>query len=733
MSFYPGTTERVCLIIGSFNGIITVHNYVMDRIMEKPDPNPHTTGEGRLNVERHKQVKILVPNSTAGMVIGKGGSYIQEIKEKTGAYVQISQKSREFNLLERCIVIAGELDQTRAAVHLILGVIAADPQSASCPNLSYHDIQGPVASVYPTGSPYAIPIIPYLSNPVALPTSVDANSAAAAAATMMAAAAAFRPGPSSQTGNAYISSQETAFGFFPPNFPLTPDVTTLAALVSNQTAGSIILPSMLPSIVNGRTSGSSTSGDLFSQTGNAPWSNVPGQTGFDATVPDPNATGLGVSVAQHALTGSFVCKPQDSQPNRSAVSPPVFFPPSSFIPAPLRMSPTALLGYPTLGYGSLPSQQGHLTPRGIPPLSETCSSPVSSTSSTFPSLLTSPSVAANVALAALSAAAAIASTTTTSSSPLTTCTKPLPVLPNPGAVLGLLPCSPLSSLAVAPILPQVISNDPITMSVPNLPSASSLLLSLSEGSVSPHGLHQQPSLVASATSSPQATALPSPSTLLGLHGLQYSASPLPSNMVNPLGNYVTCRRVICVPENVISIILGHQGRSIMDLQLVTGTAIQISQKNIYLTGAQNRTVTITGPQANVQWAASVIEHIIAMEHIKRECGSNQQSLTPESDYLLHAGISYPFSSLSSVIGSYPEYQITSVSNVPTTTCVMSPLTVPVTTSVNGNTSNITGLSFSLSSCEMSGARRSGVSSDSLYVQSSIDSVPVHVTKRDETN
>lgn len=54
-------------------------------------------------------MKILVPNSTAGMVIGKGGSYIQEIKEKTGAYVQISQKSREFNLLERCIVVAGKL------------------------------------------------------------------------------------------------------------------------------------------------------------------------------------------------------------------------------------------------------------------------------------------------------------------------------------------------------------------------------------------------------------------------------------------------------------------------------------------------------------------------------------------------------------------------------------------------------------------------------------------------
>ena len=54
------------------------------------------------------QVKILVPNSTAGMIIGKAGNYIKQIKEESGAYVQISQKSKETNLPERCITVAGE-------------------------------------------------------------------------------------------------------------------------------------------------------------------------------------------------------------------------------------------------------------------------------------------------------------------------------------------------------------------------------------------------------------------------------------------------------------------------------------------------------------------------------------------------------------------------------------------------------------------------------------------------
>ena len=52
-------------------------------------------------------MKILVPNSTAGMIIGKGGGHIKDIKEESGAYIQISQKSKELNLPERCITIAG--------------------------------------------------------------------------------------------------------------------------------------------------------------------------------------------------------------------------------------------------------------------------------------------------------------------------------------------------------------------------------------------------------------------------------------------------------------------------------------------------------------------------------------------------------------------------------------------------------------------------------------------------
>ena len=41
------------------------------------------------------------------MIIGKGGNFIKQVKDESGAYVQISQKSKDVSLPERCVTIAG--------------------------------------------------------------------------------------------------------------------------------------------------------------------------------------------------------------------------------------------------------------------------------------------------------------------------------------------------------------------------------------------------------------------------------------------------------------------------------------------------------------------------------------------------------------------------------------------------------------------------------------------------
>ena len=57
---------------------------------------------------------------------------------------------------ERVITIKGEKHQLITASNIIIDKIKDDPQSASCPNISYAGITGPVANANPTGSPYAL-------------------------------------------------------------------------------------------------------------------------------------------------------------------------------------------------------------------------------------------------------------------------------------------------------------------------------------------------------------------------------------------------------------------------------------------------------------------------------------------------------------------------------------------------------------------------------------------------
>ena len=49
---------------------------------EKPDPNakPAIDFDNKIAAERERQMKVIVPNSTAGMIIGKGGSFIKHLK-----------------------------------------------------------------------------------------------------------------------------------------------------------------------------------------------------------------------------------------------------------------------------------------------------------------------------------------------------------------------------------------------------------------------------------------------------------------------------------------------------------------------------------------------------------------------------------------------------------------------------------------------------------------------------
>merc|ERR1712176_337123 len=200
--FYPGTQERVCLIRGqrsvqnnknhdnnNINNINKINNcedgsssqensnnfhktlrplavnnviqFIINKVLEFPLPKEMMMQNSNF-AERARQVKIIVPNSTAGLIIGKKGVTIKQIAEIRGAKIQMTQKPDSRSqmhmqpLLERVITICGEnKEQLFQAVDLILEKIREDPQSGSCPNLSYQNVAGLIANANPVGSPYA--------------------------------------------------------------------------------------------------------------------------------------------------------------------------------------------------------------------------------------------------------------------------------------------------------------------------------------------------------------------------------------------------------------------------------------------------------------------------------------------------------------------------------------------------------------------------------------------------
>ncbi|MEE6489918.1 hypothetical protein FKM82_015726 [Ascaphus truei] len=160
--FYPGTTERVCLVQGSAEALLTVHSFIAEKVREIPQGAVKNEGIGiispqtTMNPERAKQAKLIVPNTTAGLIIGKGGATVRGIMEESGAWVQLSQKPAGPNLQERVVTVSGEAGQVQRALRRILHKARDDPpQNSAHLNISYINTAGPVANSNPTGSPYA--------------------------------------------------------------------------------------------------------------------------------------------------------------------------------------------------------------------------------------------------------------------------------------------------------------------------------------------------------------------------------------------------------------------------------------------------------------------------------------------------------------------------------------------------------------------------------------------------
>lgn len=131
---YHATNERICLVKGKVSAVMMVMTSILEKIQEKIDSNLPSDIYDLKGMERSKEMKFVVPNTSAGMVIGKSGASIKEIREQTTANIQVypkagSEEAKQSS--ERVITIGHESNEVLMnAIQRVLEKVVADPLHA---------------------------------------------------------------------------------------------------------------------------------------------------------------------------------------------------------------------------------------------------------------------------------------------------------------------------------------------------------------------------------------------------------------------------------------------------------------------------------------------------------------------------------------------------------------------------------------------------------------------------
>lgn len=77
------------------------------------------------------------------------------------------------------------------------------------------------------------------------------------------------------------------------------------------------------------------------------------------------------------------------------------------------------------------------------------------------------------------------------------------------------------------------------------------------------------------------------------------------------------KREMDVPESIVGAIIGPGGRSLVEIQQMSGVTIHISKKGVYAPGTTNRKVTVCGTAGGIAMANYLMQQRIVEEETKR--------------------------------------------------------------------------------------------------------------------
>lgn len=129
--FFPGTSDRIIMITGEFNEIIQAMELIFAKLLSE------TTTDDADDVDPRSKVRLIVPNSCCGGIIGKGGSTIKGFIEESQASIKISSQDHNYiGVNDRVVTLTGSFEEQMRAIVLILSKLTEDvhyPQSINAP------------------------------------------------------------------------------------------------------------------------------------------------------------------------------------------------------------------------------------------------------------------------------------------------------------------------------------------------------------------------------------------------------------------------------------------------------------------------------------------------------------------------------------------------------------------------------------------------------------------------
>lgn len=139
--YYPTTNERIAFISGTNEQVHQVICEINEKIRnDKPPENKKISLDLK---ERKTQMKLIIPSSSAGKIIGKSGCNIKEMKEKYDVSVRIQNHEESMEGLdERIVTVKGSPDNIEKSALIILKHVEDDNFGKIDNNLDYDMFNG---------------------------------------------------------------------------------------------------------------------------------------------------------------------------------------------------------------------------------------------------------------------------------------------------------------------------------------------------------------------------------------------------------------------------------------------------------------------------------------------------------------------------------------------------------------------------------------------------------------